>query len=403
MLTRKRAENLFLLSPLIWLCIATFNFPDAKSVLSRLIPIVVAYCLFQFKGEWKKNLKNKNFVTFTLVSVAAFLFFTAQHLVRGETFSFSRTLLLSYLYLVFVPWQRFTLNHLFTILALGGISMGIGSVVETQILQISSRAGYAFNPIPYSTFAATILMACLLNLLMPLEKSRTEKALLIAGILGAELAVILSGTRGVWLALIATFILLAFIKLPAVRRKNIIVAAMFILSIGFAGTLTLSQDSGSRYDQTSAELDAISKKNMDTSIGIRLQLWMRGWEYIQQSPLLGLGTEGYFSEIQKDKNSGEITKKAAPLADAHFHNQYIDTMVRAGAMGLIILLSWMNISAIKSIHLAMPTSSVIVATALIFIFAGATDVPFHHSHLVYAYTLITGLLLILLPSPRQTA
>ncbi|WP_298718280.1 O-antigen ligase family protein [uncultured Oceanisphaera sp.] len=387
-------ETLFLLSPLIWTMFGLFNVPDGKSVLSRLIPLVAIYCLFRFKGEWRKNVAIPGFKVFSLANIALFVLFSLQHLLGGEEFSFARTLLLVQLYLTVLPWRNIAMSHITAIVALGAMLTGAGSAYEVMVLNIGRAGALASNPIPYATFASVLLISCLF-FLFTLNNGKRLSTLYIAGVAGATTAIVFSGTRGAWLAVLVTLLMLA---LPLARRATpkTLLATLIASSLLASGSIyALGDKLERRYQQTSAEFTNIANNNMNTSIGIRLQLWQRGWSYITQSPLLGTGTAGYLHKIGQDKNAGLITPSAAYQANAHFHNQYIDTLVRTGALGLLALLAWMLLPAWllhKQGHGGLRNWA-LASTAIVLI-AGLTDVPFHHTHIIYFYSMLMGVILL---------
>lgn len=387
-------EHAFLLSPFIWLMMGVFSVPGGKSMLSKLIPLVAIYCIVRFKGQWHISLSNPAFKIFSIANAIILVFITINHLLGGEDFSFARTLLTVQLYLTLLPWHKITLRQISFIITLAGIVIGAGSIYEVMVLNLG-RAGYfAFNPIPYATFAAILLISCLF-FLFTLNANKWVNSLYGLGAIGAITAIILSGTRGVWLAILVTLLLLAA---PLVRKATL----KTVLTIALAGCLLIGggvfvagDKIATRYQETSSELTNIENNNMDTSIGIRLQLWQRGWEYIKESPLLGTGTTGYLKKIEQDKNTGLISPTAAPLADAHFHNQFIDTLVLTGVVGLSVLLAWMLLPVWllhKQQHYSLRNWG--LACAIIVLISGLTDVPFHHTHIVYLYSMLMGVIIL---------
>ncbi|WP_157420017.1 O-antigen ligase family protein [Oceanisphaera avium] len=217
----------------------------------------------------------------------------------------------------------------------------------------------------------------------------------LLGAAGATTAIILSGTRGIWLALIVIVIMLGVQLLRQASIKKVLgIAIISTVAIGISLT-AVSDTLTQRYQQTVAEYNHMAHKDMDTSIGIRLQLWQRGLSYIKQNPLLGTGTEQYLVNIEQDKQAGLISPIAAPLANAHFHNQFIDTLVRTGALGLLLLLAWMFIPA-WTLHKQQqyPQRNWALACGIVMLIGGLTDVPFHHTHLVYFYSMLMGAILM---------
>ncbi|MGO4999084.1 O-antigen ligase family protein [Oceanisphaera sp. W20_SRM_FM3] len=396
-------EQLFLLSPFIWLMVGVFSVPGGKSALSRLIPLVAVYCLIRFKGEWRTNLNNQAFKAFSIANLIIFVLLTLNHLLGGEDFSFARTLLIVQLYLTLLPWHKITLHQLSLVMALAGIVIGVESIYEVMVLNLG-RAGFlALNPIPYATFAA-ILLISYVYFLFTMNAKKWINGLYSLGAIGAIGAIIFSGTRGVWLAVLLTFFLLAWPLARKMGAKKIFTTTLACCLFIGAGAFVAGEKLTTRYQQTSTEFANMASGNMDTSIGIRLQLWQRGWSYIKQSPLLGTGTPGYLQKIEQDKIAGLISRTAAPLADAHFHNQYIDTLVRTGSLGLFILLAWMLLPTWllhKQQHYNLRNWT--LGCAIIVLISGLTDVPFHHTHIIYLYSMVMGLILLKAESDKLEA
>lgn len=387
-------EQAFLLSPFIWLMMGVFTVPSGKSVLSKLIPLVAVYCLIRFRGAWRINLNNPAFKAVSLANIGIFIFAILQYLLADEDFSFARTLLTVQLYLTLLPWQRITQRQLWALLIFGGIAVAASALYEVLVLHIPRAGSLAFNPIPYATYAAVLCLSCLLLPLAIPSNYRWITASIL-GAIGASIAIILSGTRGIWLALIVIIVMVAIQLLrQASLKKILLVAIISAIAVGISLT-TVSDKLTLRYQQTVAEYNHMTQHDMDTSIGIRLQLWQRGLSYIQENPIFGTGTQQYLANIKQDEQAGLISPIAAPLGDAHFHNQFIDTLVRTGAVGLIILLVWMFIPAwILHKQQCYPQRNWALACGIVILIGGLTDVPFHHTHLVYFYSMLMGAIVL---------
>ncbi|MFP2770809.1 O-antigen ligase family protein [Oceanisphaera sp. KMM 10153] len=351
------------------------------------------YCLFRFKGEWKHNLSLPGFKVFSLANAALFALLTLQHLLGGETFSFARILLLVQCYFILIPWRNISSRHFFATVALGATVTGASSVYEVTVLHLGRAGSLASNPIPYATSAGALLMSCLCFLFRS-NASRGYKLLYAVGVIGASIAIVFSGTRGVWLAVLVMMLLLA---LPLLRKTSLkgALTTLIVGSLLVSGSIyALGDKLKSRYQQTSREFASIANSNLNTSIGIRLQLWQRGADYILQNPVLGTGTAGYLQKVEQDKSAGIITPVAALQAKAHFHNQYIDTLVRTGVLGLVALLLWMLLPVWLLRKSGSPLNICTLAIAGTILVAGITDVPFHHTHIIYFYSMLMGIMLL---------
>lgn len=387
-------EQLFILSPFIWLMSGVFSLPGGKSVLSKLIPLVAVYCIVRFKGQWRINLNNSAFKTLNITNTVVFVFVTLHHLLNGEDFSFARTLLTVQLYLTLLPWQRITQRQLWLLLIFGGIAIGGSALYEVLVLKIPRAGSLAFNAIPYATYAAVLCLSCLLLPLTIPSNFRWITASIL-GAIGAGTAILLSGTRGIWLALIVIIIMVGIQSLRKTNFKNMLLVMLISAVVISAGLTTVSNKINHRYQQTLAEYNHMAQHDMDTSIGIRLQLWQQGLSYIKQHPIFGTGTKQYLVNLKQDEQARLISPIAASLGDAHFHNQFIDTLVRTGGVGLIVLLVWMFIPA-WALHKQQyyPQRNWALACGIVILIGGLTDVPFHHTHLIYFYSMLMGAIIL---------
>lgn len=387
-------EKLFLLSPFIWLMIGVFNVPSGKSVLSKLIPVVAVYCLIRFKGEWRTNFSNPAFKAYSIANAVIFTFVALHHLIGGEEFSFARTLLTVQIYLTVLPWRNINLRSISAIIAMGGIVVGLGSIYEVHTLNLGRAGSLATNPIPYSAFASIVLLSCLYAFFI-LPTSRYFSLLYALGTLGAITAIIFSGTRGAWLAMIIIFIMLTIPMVRSLNKKNLLITLVtgsFAIGVGVYITSDIIVK---RYQETKTEFELMSHTTMDTSIGQRFQAWERGRSYIYQHPIMGTGTSNYHEKIAQDKQNGFISPSAVEITHAHFHNQYIDTLVRTGILGMLILLAWalFPVWLLHKNH-CYQLRNWALAIAIIILIAGLTDVPFHHTHIVYLYSMLMGIILL---------
>lgn len=387
-------EKLLLLSPFIWLMIGVFNVPSGKSVLSKLIPVVAVYCLIRFKGEWRTNFSNPAFKAYSIANAIIFSFVTLQHLIGGEEFSFARTLLTVQIYLTVLPWRNINLRSISAIIAMGGIVVGLGSIYEVHTLNLGRAGSLATNPIPYSAFASIVLLSCLYAFFI-LPTSRYFSLLYALGTLGAITAIIFSGTRGAWLAMIIIFIMLTIPMVRSLNKKNLLITLVtgsFAIGVGVYITSDIIVK---RYQETKTEFELMSHTTMDTSIGMRFQMWERGISYIKQHPIIGMSTNGYLSQAKLDENDDLISTNAIVYIKAHFHNQYIDTLVRTGLIGLFILLAWMLVPVwLLHNNKNYQLRNWVLACFIIMLIAGITDVPFHHTHIVYLYSMLMGIILL---------
>ncbi|WP_407330979.1 O-antigen ligase family protein [Enterovibrio sp. 27052020O] len=378
-------EALFLISPLALMLVSIFNFVDTKWLLSRLIPLVCVYCLILYRGAMKRNWQSSLIRPLLLASLLAFVYFALVHLVRGDEFGFSRTLLACLVYLALIPWSRVSHRLVKWLVVIAAVACGINAGYEYFVMGVL-RVGIATNPIPYALYCALLALTSLSFMLSEKGHIRFIASL---GFVSAVAALVLTDVRGVLLFFPLIALYLALRILPESRSYYFITLLLTLFSL--AGGYYLFQDKiDHRIQQTAKELQYISDGNYRTSIGIRLNLWQEGLDVVEEHPVFGVGDVELKARIIAMPNS-----KAA--IQPHLHNQYIDTLSRYGTVGFVILLLWLVSPLVTckpgggvELRLDPLLTSLILMVAL----AGMTDVPFHHTHVVYLFTIMSGVLLL---------
>ncbi|WP_394210608.1 O-antigen ligase family protein [Enterovibrio calviensis] len=389
-----RIESLFLISPLVLMMVSIFNFVDTKWVLSRVIPLVCVYCLVFYRDAIKTNWNASSLKPILLASLLAFVYFASMHLIRGDQFGFSRTLLTSLVYLALVPWPRVSPNLIKWFLVIAAVVCGLNAGYEYVVMGIL-RVGIATNPIPYALYCSVLALVTLYIMLT--EKQRLIRIFSVVGLTSTTIALFLTDVRGVLLFFPLVTLYLVLRLLPVSPRHYLVTMLLVLVSIA-SGYLAFQDKVDDRIQQTAMEFQQISKGNYNTSIGVRLSLWQEGLNITKQHPVFGVGDEGLHSNMK------EMSNQRAAM-QPHLHNQYIDTVSRYGIVGLVILLIWLVSPLVVSkpdsgmrLGLDPLLSSIVLMIAL----AGLTDVPFHHTHLVYLFTLMSGILLLIQTPVKDT-
>ncbi|EOX1815252.1 O-antigen ligase family protein [Vibrio cholerae] len=381
-----KLEEFFFLSPLIVLLIFIFNIADTKYILSRLIPIVIIYALIKYRNAIKENLHSQ-IRLFLACGLLVVVTFSLYHFIRDDEFSLPRTLIASLVYLIFVPWKRINPKVVYYIIAIAAIVCGLNAFYERYALNIY-RVGIATNPIPYALYVSFLVLSCVYLLLN--SQSKTLKLLASIGGLLSLSAIIMTDVRGVILFLPVAIIYLVITTIKP-RWKYYVASILSILSIILLSGVfyTIFQpEINARIVQTQNEIALIKQGNLTSSIGIRLDLWMHGVDIIVQNPLFGVGDSGLQASISKMTNPGAAMQP-------HLHNQYLDFLARYGIVGTLVIFLFclalvLNLNNSGFEYIGNP---LVNSMLMMLIFAGLTDVPLHHTHLIYLLTILCGLLI----------
>ncbi|EGR2422878.1 O-antigen ligase family protein [Vibrio cholerae] len=379
----KSLESLFFLSPLAILLMAIFNVPDTKFILSRLIPVVCLYGLIKYGKEIKVNY-NSQLKSFLIFGFGVVMVYSIYHVIRGDGFSLARTLIASLAYLIFVPWKNINPKVVYYIIAIAAIVCGLNAFYERYVLNIY-RVGISTNPIPYALYVSFLVLSCVYLLLI--SQSKTLKLLASIGGLLSLSAIIMTDVRGVIFFLPVAIIYLVITTIKPIWKYYIASIVSIILLSGVFYTI-FQPEINARIAQTQNEIALIKQGNLTSSIGIRLDLWMHGVDIIAQNPLFGVGDSGLQESLSQMTNRGAAIQP-------HLHNQYLDLLARYGIVGtlVIFLFCLALVLNLKNSGFEYIGNPLVNSMLVMLIFAGLTDVPLHHTHIIYLLTILCGLLI----------
>lgn len=164
------------------------------------------------------------------------------------------------------------------------------------------------------------------------------RALKIIGFMAGIYASIISGSRGGWIALPVFALLFIYFKFGKVSLKAIAVTSLVLLLsclIAFTSSKAVHQ----RVDALKDNLAAFHQGNLDTSAGVRFQLYKAAGEIFAQHPVFGVGPEGFALEMDPMLKIGKITPLAAELGKGEVHNELLSKAAGMGIFGLLAMLS----------------------------------------------------------------
>lgn len=211
-------------------------------------------------------------------------------------------------------------------IAFGAIGAALMALIDFYVNGQLRVEGYN-NPIQFGDIA--MLFACLLLAGFSwATQSKYMTTIFVVGIAGGIFASLMSGARGGWLALpIAVGF---FYSAHNVHKNNkhlfIFLGALLCLAV----VIYLFQQSGLldvRVQEAMSDWQQYTQaQNANTSLGIRFTLWHKGLNLFAQHPLLGWGSVENYVHITGD--SSEIFQRFN-----HFHNEFLDAMVKRGLVG----------------------------------------------------------------------
>lgn len=217
------------------------------------------------------------------------------------------------------------------------------SAIKMYVLTDGGEHRYGTDFIPIIIFAEMALLLGVFSAFSIAWNGRHKKLAVLLKLVAAGAAmytVYISQSRGPWVT-IFVFGAIAFAAATDLRRIDkilisAIVPALLIVALGSS----LQPGSIVRERIVAAQSNIqeyLDGKNVDTSLGIRFQLWRGSWVLFKENPIFGVGVENYPLALQDLARRKIISPIAAALP--HSHNDILFMMAKLGLFGLIAILA----------------------------------------------------------------
>lgn len=217
---------------------------------------------------------------------------------------------------------------------LGVIVAGIYAVYQFHVIGMS-RVNGIFNPV---TFGGMITILSFLSIVNFPKDNLAEKILSLLAFAFGLYASYLSGTRGAWILvpILGTLVLFIWFRAKYLSIKNIVI--VMLTSILGLALMATDNHIKKRINLAVIEFEQVMEKDSKSSVGTRITMWRHGLEVSKQSPYLGYGIQNTNSVVAKHIDPQNTSIYNHFNSFHHLHNQYVDTLVGQGVLGLSMLL-----------------------------------------------------------------
>lgn len=211
------------------------------------------------------------------------------------------------------------------------------SCYDVTVYEIQSLG----NPTPFINHGKyNIFLSIVVSVLlyMVLSKNTKNSLIPIIFIVTASINLSLIGGRIGYIGFILTVLLAVFLAFKKESFKYIISALIIISSffyIAYHSSLMFQQ----RVDTTLNSLQKLNQENKDltTSTGVRVALWMYSSEVIKNNYLFGVGTGDHVDEVRNEiKSDG---RDLFLLKYNNLHSGYLEILVQFGLLGFLVYLN----------------------------------------------------------------
>ncbi|RWA68556.1 MAG: O-antigen ligase family protein [Mesorhizobium sp.] len=267
------------------------------------------------------------------------------------------------------------------VLASAAACFGALLLAVIQYYWIGARAeGGAGNAIVFATVTCLAMTMSLAGALSGIEKR--WKLLSLAALAGT-LAVLFSGSRIIWLALLLSGLVVLLINrrglsgLKLTRLALITGAACLVLA---AIAFPVIAD---RADFLFSDLDALATKNdHTTAIGLRVAMWEIGAKAFHDAPIFGHGISGSRALMKQ----GFHDQFGMDAGYNHYHNGILTAAVQAGLLGALALAAIFVVAARNAARVLRLSydplerfgATMIIVTVITYLIGGLTGILIGH-------------------------
>ncbi len=239
------------------------------------------------------------------------------------------------------------------------------------------------------TFAGIVYQLIVLNcaMIFAREMSPRRRVVLAAVVALQTTAIMVTMTRGAWLALIAGIVVLCLML-----KNRVAIAAAAALVLGIAAL--------SLFGHQGRSIPELARSGLDKDASTRLVLWDIAWDLFKQHPLAGVGMGDYTIEADKLLAGRRVT------TTVDTHNVYLQVLATRGLIGFVPFVAFwvVFLRQLRRIRRASERGSLAhqfavgaIAATVALLVGALTELNIDDSEVFMAFLFIAGLAL----APRR--
>jgi O-antigen ligase len=305
--------------------------------------------------------------------------------------------------LMFLSWRRLNLKSefLYSGLIIALLASGIWAMYDVLILDKSRSEAGTDLAIAFANILL-VMIAILLCGWHYWKVCKWSKLIVIIACSSGYIAILLSQTRSVWLAVPAVAaILIWFARAHLFKHKKFLsLAAIALIAATSLYVASAEHNIFKRMvagiNNTASVASNNKEYDLSSSMGERIELWQLGVQLFAQHPLVGVGY-GRYRDILHERVANNHYSDTAMLRHRGPHNDIIQAMSEIGLFGLVSFLLFIILpliafrSQFKCNSANQPLQSYAISGILLitaFILFGLTDTSFTIKPMVHFYIFV---------------
>ena len=217
--------------------------------------------------------------------------------------------------------------------AIGSVLAGFYAYYQYVILGASMAEGITSH-IYFGQVALILTLFSFVGLMM--NKKIWVKGLLLVAVIIGFYAVLVSGSRGGWLALPAIAVLFLSIRTNKTSFWKKTVSLSVLVAVLYTAYQAPQLPVKSRVDAAVNNVAAYYQEGkVNTSSGFRLEMWKAAWLMTKDSNFLGVGEAQYHANLAKLIKEDKVDKRLDYFSAPH--SQYFNSLSEQGVLGLVSL------------------------------------------------------------------
>lgn len=368
-----------------------FALPKGHEIIGGLVTLSILVGFYNYLRNKQYNKEVNIYISIILILYAYVVLIS--YALHGDWLRLAKSLFFVSLFYAFMPSLKNIRGAIQAALVLGSILIGAISIY--QYSNGSARPDGFTNAI---LFSQASLIFFLFNIyFFTVTPSIKIKLLLAISSFSTLIALYLSQSRGAWLALViivSAFLVINLIKNP--KKYITLAVALFML---MTALFTQSDIIKKKVQAGVSDLSRAKQGQYNSSWGLRLVAWESAWIGIKEHPFVGVGKNNFHANKAEQVAKNQVSSLALHPALAHSHNQYFQSTLIRGPLGLLTLLLVLSIPLlIKPEDTRIKYLGISIAAS--YAIFGLSDVPFEHLNTMYLYALSMVVIYALLSVER---